>query len=103
MLPMTSFTAHTTVRFATDDDRGELSRLAVLDSTVALAYPVLVGEAGGVLVAARSLADGRVAADPFKPTADVVELLKVRASHYEGARTPNRGWTARVRPSLVRA
>jgi hypothetical protein len=66
---MTTFTAQTTVRFATEADREQLDVLARLDSTVPLVSPVLVGESAGLLVAAISLADGRVAADPFRPTA----------------------------------
>ena len=107
MLPMTTFSPHTTVRFATESDRGALARLAVLDSTRALTYPVLVGESAGDLVAARSLHDGHEAADPFKPTADVLDLVRVRASQCESARSPRRAWTGWVGrdsgPSLARA
>jgi hypothetical protein len=41
---------------------------------------VLVAEADGTLVAARSLATGATIADPFRPTADVTALLALRAA-----------------------
>jgi hypothetical protein len=86
MLPMTTFTAHTTVRLANQDDLGNLARLCVLDSTRALSFPVLVAETDGVMVAARSLTDGREAADPFKPTADVLAMVRVRAEQLTAER-----------------
>ena len=44
------------------------------------AQPVLVAETRGDLVAAVSLLDGVSVSDPFRPTADVVELLRMRAA-----------------------
>ena len=76
MSPSTSLT----IRLAADDDRLALSTLAQLDSANAPAAPVLLAEACGQLVAALSLADGRAVADPFRPTADVLDLLRVRAA-----------------------
>ena len=40
---------------------------------------MLLGELMQRPVAALSLRDGRVIADPFTPTADVVELMRMRA------------------------
>jgi hypothetical protein len=60
-------------------DESTLRRLAALDSTRPLQGPALVAEVDGRAVAAIGLADGRVVADPFVKTAEVVELLKVRA------------------------
>jgi hypothetical protein len=68
-----------TVRLARDDDRASLASLAQLDSGNAPAHPVLLAEAEGGLVAAVSLRDGTAVADPFRPTADVVDLLRMRA------------------------
>jgi hypothetical protein len=69
------------VRRATDDDVAALDRLAALDSRRPLTGTCLVAEVGGVLWAARSLTTGEIAADPFRPTADLVALLHERARH----------------------
>jgi hypothetical protein len=69
-----------TIRLAHHDDRAPLARLAQLDSGRTPADPVLLAEAEGGVVAALSLLDGTAVADPFRPTADVVDLLRVRAA-----------------------
>ena len=69
-----------TIRLAGHDDRGSLAKLAQLDSGRAPAAPVLLAEAEGGVVAALSLLDGTAVADPFRPTAEVVDLLRVRAA-----------------------
>jgi hypothetical protein len=69
-----------TIRLARDNDRASLTTLAQLDSGREPADPVLVAEADGGLVAALSLLDGTAVADPFRPTADIVDLLRVRAA-----------------------
>jgi hypothetical protein len=51
--------------------------------------PVLLGEVGGELRAALSLADGAVVADPFHHTVALVELLRARAKQLSGV-TPRR-------------
>lgn len=68
-----------TLRMATAADRAALDRLAVLDEAPLPADPVLLGVVMQRPVAALSLSDGRVIADPFTPTAELVELLRVRA------------------------
>ena len=73
------------IRAARGSDGPALHRLAALDSTVVPAGALLVAEADGELVAARALTSGAVIADPFRPTADVVDLLALRA---EALRTP---------------
>jgi hypothetical protein len=78
-MTMTSSTS-LTIRLARDDDRASLASLAQLDSGSAPVDPVLLAEADGRLVAALSLLDGTAVADPFRPTADVVDLLRVRAA-----------------------
>jgi hypothetical protein len=67
------------IRAARGSDRSALARLAALDSSTVPAGELLVAEADGMLVAARSLTTGAVIADPFRPTADVVALLALRA------------------------
>jgi hypothetical protein len=64
-------------------DESTLRRLAALDSTRPLQGRALVAEVDGRAVAAIGLSDGRVVADPFVKTAEVVELLKVRADRMQ--------------------
>jgi hypothetical protein len=69
-----------TIRFAYPDDETGLRRLAALDSQPMLTGPALVAEVGGELWAAVSLAgEPRAIADPFRPTAELVGLLRERA------------------------
>jgi hypothetical protein len=77
------------IRSAGEADRFAVDRLAVLDSQPPLDGEVLLGLVAGEAWAAISLADGRAVADPFRPSAGVVELLRVRAEHLRaGARRP---------------
>lgn len=73
-----------TIRTATDADAPVLARLAALDETATIHLPALIAEQDGRPVAARSLADGLVAADPFTRVADIVELLELRAARLTG-------------------
>ena len=68
------------LRPAAPDEDADLRRLAELDSASPLRTPALVALVDGEPVAAVSLADGRAVADPFRPTADVVALLRERAA-----------------------
>ena len=74
MLPANTYV----IRQATGDDEDVLRRLAELDSRPPLVGPVLIGEIGGTPAAAVSLADGSIAADPFRPTATLRQVLRVR-------------------------
>ena len=89
--------AELTIRPAGWADDAELVRLAALDSARPLAGgQVLVAEAGGRLVAAVSMHDGRAVADPFAPSADAVEMLRLHASASRPARTRvRRPWMPR--------
>lgn len=69
-----------TIRPARTADTDALLRLAALDSQGALTGDTLLAEVCGDPVAALDLGSGRVIADPFRPTADLVELLRVRAA-----------------------
>ena len=68
-----------TVRLATHADAPALRHLSELEQTSTPAEPLLLGVVMQRPVAALSLRDGRVIADPFTPTADVIELLSLRA------------------------
>jgi hypothetical protein len=70
--------AAVTLRCAEVRDGPALARLAELDSAAPPAPPVLVADLEGELLAAISLADGAVVANPFQPTAALVELLLAR-------------------------
>jgi len=98
---MFSSTAHT-IRPATADDAAAVRRLAALDSRPPLSGPALIGEIGGLPAAALSLADGRLVADPFLPTAVLAVELRLRA---EGVLAYERqpSLAARLRAALVPA
>ena len=68
-----------TLRAVRQEDDEKLARLAELDSARLPARPVLVAEVEGELCAALSLSDDSVVADPFRPTAGLVYLLRARA------------------------
>jgi hypothetical protein len=74
------------IRPAHAGDVDALARLATLDSKRALDGSVIVAEAEGVLLAAVDSESGQSIADPFRPTADVVDLLNQHA----GRRRPLR-------------
>jgi hypothetical protein len=67
------------VRPATERDAVVLTRLAELDSAPPLIGDVLLAEEKGVIVAATSLADGRVIADPFRLTGPARAAIRARA------------------------
>ncbi|MEA2307554.1 MAG: hypothetical protein QOH43_4834 [Solirubrobacteraceae bacterium] len=73
-------TAILAIRQATADDADALVRLAALDSRPVPAGNVLLAIVDGDPVAAVELETGAVVADPFTPTADLVELLHLRSS-----------------------
>jgi hypothetical protein len=83
-----------TVRRATHDDGPALARLAALDCSSVPSEPVLLAEVDGTAMAAISIADGHVVADPFERTADLVELLRVRAA--QSSREPAATGTRRL-------
>jgi hypothetical protein len=70
---------HISIRLAREADNTTLIRLAALDSAPAPHGSVLVADVDGEIVAARPLAAARSIADPFRPTADIRELLDLRA------------------------
>jgi hypothetical protein len=91
------------IRWAFADDAHALLRLAVSDGAEVPAAPVLVAEAGGQLRAALSLRDGRAVADPFHPTAALVELLRLRAAQLRAADGGRAAWGSAPgwRPALL--
>jgi hypothetical protein len=76
------------LRFADDDEADVVRRIADLDNARTLTGEILLAFVDGEPVAARSLRDGRVVANPFVRTADAVAMLDLRAAQLT---TPPRG------------
>src|SRR3954454_19005003 len=95
-----------TVRRSTSADDSELARLAALDSASPPRGPALIAEADSRILAALPLGSGRPVADPFHPTAELVQLLELRRMQIEAAdhgRTERRGFIALLRGRLSHA
>ena len=73
-----------TIRYATAADQFAVRRLAVLDSASPPTGDVLLAEVGNELWAALSIDTGVAVADPFRPSGDMVDLLRLRADGLEG-------------------
>jgi hypothetical protein len=85
------------IRLATHADARTLGNLAALDSRRALTGPAMLAEVDGTVRAALDLSDGSVAADPFARTAEVVELLRMRARRLQGEQPAGHGRQVRAR------
>lgn len=93
-----------TLRFGSPADQQALARLAAVDSAEPPALPVLLAEVDGELVAALALSDGASIANPFYPTADLLDLLRARATQLDDhGRTMRSGrlrsWSRRRAPA----
>ena len=75
-----------TIRHATHEDNRALARLAALDEGPAPRGDTLLALVDGELLAAVPLDGGAVVADPFHHTAELVELLRMRAAQGHAAR-----------------
>jgi hypothetical protein len=73
------------IRRSSDGDARAVDRLAGLSERPAPPAPLLLAEADGALVAAVSTQTGEVVSDPFVASADVVELLRLRATQLDAA------------------
>jgi hypothetical protein len=73
------------IRAARGSDGDSLRRLAALDSARVPVGDVLVAEAEGAVVAAHSPTTGATIADPFRRTAEVVQLLELRGAMLRAA------------------
>jgi hypothetical protein len=87
------------LRPSTAADAAALERLAALDSARPLTGEVMLAHAGGDVRAALSLETGRVIADPFYPSAELVELL--RAASGDAPRRRRLRATRVARPALA--
>jgi hypothetical protein len=88
------------LRVAQPDEANVVAHLAELDDAPTLAGKVLLAVADGDPIAALSLDDGRVVANPFASTTDAVALLRLREQHLRG-KTRRRGWRAIFHPRLA--
>ena len=92
------------LRDATDADGTHLLRLARLDSQGRPpAGKLIVAEEDGVLVAAIAVESGAVIADPFKATAAIVAMLRLRADNLRRDDTPGSGRTIPLSLRRLRA
>jgi hypothetical protein len=87
-----------TIRRATAEDAFALRRLASLDSAAPPTGEVLLAEMADELWAAVSIETGAAIADPFRPSRDMVELLRFRAERVREDSHAHRGALARLLP-----
>jgi hypothetical protein len=91
--PQITDDAQVTLRLAEPADAPAVHRLEALDETMPLAGRILLASRQDDVVAALSLTDGEVAANPFVPTEDAVALLRLRARHIvEAEARSHRRW-----------
>jgi hypothetical protein len=83
------------LRAAADADMPALVRLARLDSSRPPVGTILVAEEDGEIVAALAAGDGAIIANPFRATAPIVAMLRLRAEQLNPR-------TRRTLPSLRR-
>jgi hypothetical protein len=76
-----------TIRRADAADAAALYRLAALDSSYPPTGEMLLAEVGDELWAAVDVDSGAAIADPFRPSGDLVDLLRLRS---ELAKRPER-------------
>jgi hypothetical protein len=88
------------LRLAEPDEGSVVRRLADLDDAPPLDGRVLLAMIDGEAVAALSLSDGRVVANPFLHTEAAVGLLRLRARHLSVAR-PRRRLRTILRPRFA--
>jgi hypothetical protein len=81
-----------------------LREISQLDSARTVSRPALMAVVDGRLLAAASLHDGRIVADPFASTEEAVELLRLRAAELRGHGRRRRGagrrLSLRLRPAI---
>jgi hypothetical protein len=87
-----------TIRRATAADAFSVRRLAAIDSAFPPTGDVLLAEMGDELWAALSVDTGAAIADPFRPSGDLVELLRFRAARVRRDGDAERHGLARLLP-----
>jgi hypothetical protein len=85
------------IRVAWPADDAALARLAQVDGHRELdSAQLLVAEVEGEVLAALPLDGGEAIANPFRPTAALVEMLKLRAAQLRNGAAPRRGLRAQL-------
>lgn len=87
-----------TIRPADATDTSALYRLAALDSSFPPTGDALIAEVGDELWAAIDVETGESIADPFRPSGELVDLLRLRASLLNEGAKPARGTLRRLLP-----
>ena len=90
-----------TIRRAAAADEFAVRRLASLDSAFPPTGDVLLAEMGDELWAALSVDTGHAIADPFRPSGDVVDLLRLRAGALKSDERAHGRVLARVLPRVA--
>jgi hypothetical protein len=88
------------LRLAAAEDGHVVGDLAALDDAPVPEGEVLLALIDGEAVAALSLRDGRVVANPFVHTEAAVALLRLRAEHVSGRRARRR-WPVILHPRFA--
>jgi len=68
--------SNVTIRLAQSADAAVIARLVELEEAPPLTGDTLVAELDGTIIAALSMSDDRAVADPFRPTAATVRMLR---------------------------
>jgi hypothetical protein len=76
------------LRLCNVHDDEALERLAVLEGRTSPGGRYVLAEVGGEVVAALPLGGGEPLSDPFRPTAHLLPLLRLRASQLEAQPRP---------------
>jgi hypothetical protein len=87
-----------TIRRADSSDTSALFRLAALDSASPPTGAAMLAEVGGELWAAVEIDSGTAIADPFRPSGELVDLLRLQLSLDARADRSGRGALARLLP-----
>jgi hypothetical protein len=98
--PAASQAATIALRLARPDETHLVRRLAALDDAPMPDGQALLALIDGEAVAALSLRDGRVVANPFLLTEEAVSLLRLRAKQTSAA-TTRRRWRAILHPRIA--
>jgi hypothetical protein len=81
--PQVGHAAVISIRLAEPDEQAAIERLAQLAERPTPAGRVLVAAVDGELWAALPLCTGKLIVDPFRPSAEIRQLLALRASQLE--------------------
>ena len=90
-----------TIRHAAAADEFAVRRLAALDSAFPPTGDVLLAEIGDELWAAVSVDTGHAIADPFRPSGDLVDVLRLHAGALKSDERPHGRVLARVLPRVA--